>query len=250
MGVGTELRNRVYLSTLSTMEGDPDFKAKIVQRVPRGTEGSITRKNKNGVEVTELHHSFIEGLLTDIQLKEHEEYGLAWVFVLEDNDIEYWLQAPVGRMSMGILCRLRNMDFSKFIKISIFKFTKDDVDKTYLTPYQKLAVGYKQIDLYYSKDNPGDLPPMELKKVKGKPTWDNSAQLDFFIKEVQTVILPKLREANPLSIASLRASGESVQSNPLLSPKPDKDTAEENPFVAEEKKEEKDGKEEDDGLPF
>jgi hypothetical protein len=243
MGVGTDQRNRVYLSTLSTMEGDPDFKAKIVQRVSRGTEGAITRKNKNGVEVTELHHSYVEGLLTDIQLKEHEEYGLAWIFVLEDNDIEYWLQAPVGRMSMGILCRLRNMDFTKFIKISIFKFTKDDVDKTYLTPYQKLDIGYKQIDLYYSKDDPKNLPPMELKKVRGKDTWDNSAQLDFFIAEVKDVIIPELRKANPLSIATLRASGENVQRHPS---EKEELPSTDNPFV-EDKKEEP---EEEDDLPF
>jgi hypothetical protein len=247
MGVGTDQRNRVYLSTLSTMEGDPEFKAKIVQKVPKGTEGAITRKNKNGVEVTELHHSYVEGLLTDIMLKEHEEYGLAWIFVLEDNDIEYWLQAPVGRMSMGILCRLRNMDFTKFIKVSIFKFTKDDVDKTYLTPYQKLDIGYKQIDLYYSKDDPKDLPPMKLIKVKGKDTWDNSAQLDFFIAEVKDWVIPELRKANPLSIATLRASGENVQRQSLEVPVGKEESlSTDNPFV-EDKKEEP---EEKDDLPF
>jgi len=247
MGVGTDQRNRVYLSTLSTMEGDPDFKAKIVQRVPKGTENAITRLNKNSVEVAELHHSYVEGLLTDIQLKEHEEYGLAWVFVLEDDNIEYWLQAPTGRMSMGILCRLRNIDYSKFIKISIFKFTKDEIDRTYLTPYQRSDTGnYINIDLYYSKENPRDLPPMELKKFKGKDTWDNSAQLDFFIAEVKDVIIPELRKANPLSIAALRASGENIQRRSSESQEKVESPSADNPFV-EDKKEEP---EEKDDLPF
>lgn len=45
---------------------------------------------------------------------------------------------------------------------------------------------------YYTKDNPGDLPQLEKITFKGKDNWDNSKQLAFWKKKLETVFFPAL----------------------------------------------------------
>ena len=51
------------------------FQGEIVKRVPSGTENAVSRTNKNGKIVYELHYNALEGTLKKIFISEEKVEG-------------------------------------------------------------------------------------------------------------------------------------------------------------------------------
>ena len=60
---------------------------------------------------------------------------------------------------------------------------KGDVKRTSVI----IAQGDKGVKWAFTKDAPGDLPPMRQIKVKGKDVWDDSDQLAYFEKMITDI---------------------------------------------------------------
>jgi hypothetical protein len=180
MGVGIS-SNTVYYSISN---------GKIVRQFPNKTESSIERINKNQRTVHEEFYDFLDGVLSDIYIKE-SEYGRFWNVVLQDDrsGVKQILQVNYSSgYALGFLKALPNVDVKRAIKI--IPNAKKDGEKTKTTIFIKQ--GDSSLKWYFTKDQPNGLPPLKKVRVKGKEIWDDSLAMDFLEKMVKTKILPKL----------------------------------------------------------
>lgn len=165
-----ERGSTVYLSVVG---------GKISQKVTKETVGAVERVNKNNVTVYEQHFNAIEGVLENIKLKPSDEYGDSYDVTFRDVDQLYNLNIPVsGRVTNGLLGRLPNIDLSSKIEFRVFNITDKETgkEKQFSSVYQN----GENVLPAFTKEKPNGLPPMELKKVKGKDVWDDSEQIEFF----------------------------------------------------------------------
>lgn len=198
------------------------YDGKFCVRVPEGTEGAVTRTNKIGKVVHELFYDSCTGKLVNIRVKDSNDYGKTWEFVLldEETNDEFILQLSYSNSyATALLKMLPNIDLTK-------AFT--------LSPSQKIVEGKTQSSLFvnqdkqpikhhYTKDVPNGLPPMTKIMVKGKETWDDTDRLAFLFDMVNADILPKLGQ-DAIATSEKATSLDDIKSNQEL-----KD-AEESPF--------------------
>ena len=99
------------------------------------------------------------------------------------------LQMPFSSgTASSFIKALPNVDLSKDVKLSPKMEEKDGKKKTTLFVNQ----GGKAAKWFWTKDNPGDLPQMKKIKIKGKESWDDSDQLEYFENYIKEEILPKI----------------------------------------------------------
>lgn len=161
---------------------------KFVQRVAEDTPGSTPRELKKGPNagksVHELHFDTYEGQIYNVETEDRGEYGVSLnifidVSTQEDPDSKVKLSMSLSSgPAKGFLSRLPVIDFAKDVVLKGFNILNKENGRTnqYLVPYQD---GQK-LASQYTKDDPNGLPPMEQIKVKGKKTWDDSKQLEFY----------------------------------------------------------------------
>jgi hypothetical protein len=78
---------------------------------------------------------------------------------------------------------LPNVDLQKPVTLIPKIEMKGDVKRTSVI----IAQGGKGVKWEFTKDAPGDLPPMKQIKVKGKDVWDDSDQLAYFEKMITDI---------------------------------------------------------------
>ena len=145
-------------------------------------EGIITesRINKNGNTVYEQKFDFIKGKVIAAGLKSHEEYGDNIELTISDGNSSANLQMKFdSAYGRSFLSKIPNCDFNAVLTIKPFQFTdkktgKNVIGFSILDPIEK-------VPNYYTKDEPNGLPQLKPIKLKGKDTWDNSDQLEFFM---------------------------------------------------------------------
>ena len=158
-------------------------------KVPEGTEGAITRENKEGKVVTELTFSELTGYIKNITTEE-SKYGKQIKFSIQA-DKEYTLaMGYADGLTSSILKMLPNVDPTKPVTIRITK-KMDDVKKKELTSIF-LSQEDAPVKWAYTKAEPNGLPPFEKIIVKGKEQWDNTTQIDFLWKESAEKFVAKL----------------------------------------------------------
>lgn len=166
MGVGNTQQ-----STGLSIIGD-----KICQRVIKGTENSVSRINKKGVEVWELQWNFVEGKIERVDTKDGD-YGKQWEITLWDGVKHWTLRLPYSsRTAKAFLCCLPNVDLSKPVRIQ--SAIKDDKQSLFVSQ------DGSALKWAFTKAEPNGLPKMEKIKVKGNEVWDDSEQLAFLEKMV------------------------------------------------------------------
>lgn len=174
---------------------------KFALKCEPGTSGSVTRFNKMGQEVHELHYDTLSGRITDVYVNEGE-YGKDWLINLFDGESTYALQIPqsIGS-SIGVLARLPVVDYSKDVAIKVYYIE----NKTHLVVYQS----GRKLQSAYTKDNPNGLPPLEKKFVDGKEVWDATKRNEYFENMLDKQIKRLIKEANePEGISSEQQPSE------------------------------------------
>ncbi len=169
------------------------FDGKFAIRCKENTANAVKRTNKLGKEVHELHYESLSNvIITSITKVDNKDYGFGWEIGLSEADEQFILNLPYsGRQTNGLFRRLPNIDLKSPITLNSYKIEDDkkpDTYKTFLTVYQ----GGKKVDTYFTKENPNGLPQLEIIKVKGKDTWDDTKQMEFIEKMINTEIVPKL----------------------------------------------------------
>lgn len=164
------------------------------------TETSVTRVNKNGKTVHEEFKKGWKGLITNIGVKEHKEYGKFWCITLTDKDGDAVLQMNYSSgYSSAFLKTLPNIDLKS--EINFIPDMKVEGDKKKTTVF--ITQHGQPVKWAYTKDSPNGLPPLKQVKVKGKITWDDSDCSEFLEKMVNEKILPQLKNQAAAAIATV-----------------------------------------------
>jgi len=168
MGLGNN-SSSIYLQIMN---------GKIVRQFKTPTADSVQRTNKNGKVVHEESYGYVEGHITDISTKEND-MGKFWVITLNDAGTEYKLEFNYsGGVASAFLRTLPHVNFAEPVRISPKMTVDGDKKKTTVFVNQN-GVALKW---YWTKDNPGELPPLKKIKVKGKETYDDSEQMEYLEK--------------------------------------------------------------------
>lgn len=163
-------------------------RGKLVRQFTQKTEKSVMRVNKNGKTVHEEFYDSLTARLTDIKVKE-SDFGKFWTLVFNDGSMNYFIDLNFsGGYAISFLKALPNADVTKDMTI-VPKYTEEGDKKSSIIFINQNGKGLKH---FWTKDNPGDLPPMVKIKVKGKEAWDDSDRLEYLLKYVNEVILPKV----------------------------------------------------------
>lgn len=118
--------------------------------------------------------------------------------VVEKGDEKYEIQMGFdSRAASSFFMVMPNIDPSKSYTISAYeRRPKPGEDKK---PYSVIYVTEtgedESLQWAYTKDAPNGLPQMVKVKIKGKDTWDNSDQLDFFESNLNNVFVPSIKAA-------------------------------------------------------
>jgi hypothetical protein len=193
MGLSTTGGNDSQKNYLNILGG------KITQRVKEGTEGAVSRINKQNKEVWELHFDTLSGRIVDFNLEE-SDYGKVWVVTIQSGIDYYYLHLQQsGRITNGLMHRLPNIDLSKEIVIKTFRIFNEEKQRAqdYLVVYQGGTDKKHKVENYYSRETPNGLPQMVQIKVKGNLVWDDSAQIEFITNMVLNEVKPKLNGDAP-----------------------------------------------------
>lgn len=163
-------------------------RGKLVRQFPQKTEKSVMRVNKNGKTVHEEFYDSLTAKLMDIKVKE-SDFGKFWTLVFNDGSMNYFIDLNFsGGYAISFLKALPNADVTKDMTI-VPKYTEEGDKKSSVIFINQNGKGLKH---FWTKDNPGELPPMVKIKVKGKEAWDDSDRLEYLLKYVNEVILPKV----------------------------------------------------------
>lgn len=133
---------------------------KFAQRVPEGTNGAVSRKNKKDALVWEMLYDSLSGQITSMKI-EKDDYGKHMAVDVKSGIDTFQVQIPVDSKYFDTFCyKINNVDLSKDVKITPYSFEPSDGSgkKTGMNLYQD---GNK-IDHYYTKEDPKDkpVPPM------------------------------------------------------------------------------------------
>jgi hypothetical protein len=184
------LDNRTGGNYITILQG------KFCQRVTKETPGAIERTNKIGNIVFEKFYDNFTGKLVDIKTQDGT-YGKTWNFMFKDKEEVYTLQLSYSNsFATAILKMLPNIDLTKEMKVSPSVKEVDGKNKSSLFINQD----GKALKHAFTRDNPNGMPDMEQVTVNGAQVWDDTKRLVFLQNMVDTVIIPKLAEANSQTI--------------------------------------------------
>jgi hypothetical protein len=132
------------------------------------------------------------GILTAIEWKEEEYQGQKYTklnLTVVDGDEKVLLQIRWDSgYARGFIQAIGNCNLNERITFSPSSKVVDGKTKTtmFLNQHGKAA------KWTWTKENPGELPPMASAKIKGKIVWDNTDQQEYYEKYLKTKIIPNL----------------------------------------------------------
>lgn len=189
MGLETNTSSRIFLSISD---------GKIAQRFQEQVPDSVPCTNKEGSKSWyEKRHDRISGMVTDIQKKE-TDWGSRLLILIEDKGEVFQLEMPwSSRYSSGFFLCLPNIDFTKKVTFSPWMKIIDGEKKTNLYINQEVDGKLEGVKWYWTKDDPGSLPPMVQVMVKGQQVWDDTERQMYFEKYINEKVLPILKSQKP-----------------------------------------------------
>lgn len=164
-------------------------------KVPEGTEGAVTRENKEGKVVNELIFSELSGYIKNIVM-EDTKYGQQVKFTIQA-DKTYTLSTGYSDgLTSSIFKMLPNVDPTQPVTFTVTR-KMDDVKKKEITSIF-MSQNDAPVKWYYTKAEPNGLPPFEKIMVKGKEQWDNTVQLQFLWDNAVLGFIERLSEKTAL----------------------------------------------------
>lgn len=168
------------------------------------------KKGKLAIKKDNEAHLFehLEGMLTDIEIRDEEYQGEKYkklCLKINDRGEDFLLQMRLDSGYGRAFCKIiLNVDLKQPMKISPNFTEKDGKQSGSLFINQN----GKALKWYFTKDNPGDLPPMKEITFKGKTVWDNTDQQNYFIH----MLLERVR-ANLIPASHSIVSGPATEFN-------------------------------------
>ncbi len=147
------------------------YQGKFTQNVKEGTQGAITRVNKNGKTVHEKYYDSFTGKLVGIKTQDGA-YGKNWVFSFKDKEDVYLLQLGYSNnYAVSILKMLPNINLDLEMKVSPKSEEKDGKTQTSLFINQN----GNPVKHAYTKDKPNGIP-CKVYKAINNIIADNSSR--------------------------------------------------------------------------
>lgn len=167
----------------------------LVRRFKEPTSESKQRTTKDGKLVNEEFYRGWTGKVTDIQFKDHDEYGRFLNITIDDGEIPAIIQLKLDSgYASAFMKTLPNVDFESDVTLSpSMKVEGDKKKSSFFISQHGTALKW-----FYNKENPNGLPELKKIKVKGKEIWDSSDMVEFLENMVNTEILPKIKKAEPV----------------------------------------------------
>lgn len=186
---------------------------KIVRRHKEPNANTKTRQNKNGVTVHEEFHDHFSGFIKDITIHDHEIAGKVQKFLnihMVDGDLSVVIQTQLdGGYATAFFKILPNIDFSK--RTTIIPKMSMDGDKKRTTIF--VNQGKDALKHYHTRDNPNGLPQAKQVRFQGEDKWDYFDQLEFFLKQLNEVHLPRLKKVDLASTTRNEPADATVKSD-------------------------------------
>jgi hypothetical protein len=172
MGLNTQGEGGIYLSVAN---------GKIIRQHQNAIEGKTTaRVNKLGKTVHEQKFDSIDGTMTSLTVKYHQEYGKQYTLTIQDGDDKFLINIQrSSRYATALVKALPNVDLTKPVPWQMPDKKKPGKDISGITLWQD---GVKILPAY-TKEAPNGLPEMKKVKVKGKDTWDSFEMEEFLEKK-------------------------------------------------------------------
>ena len=193
------------------------LRGKLIERVPEGTKGAVQRtyENKKGESVTvhEMAYSYIVGSIIDLRLRERDvdwgrgpEKAYSAILVLDMVGERVSLEVPqTTRHWTPFFMALPNVDIAKKVRIETYDYDQKGtgVRKAGLS-FRQMNIGtvpkgaevnpktnMYQVPWYWTKENPGKLPPaVKETNRRGETTWYFDDR-DLYLRET---VLPAIAE--------------------------------------------------------
>lgn len=161
---------------------------KIVRRFKEPTAQSKARTNKMGNTVHEETYDYVEGMITNISVRD-SDYGKFWCVNIQDGSDAYILQFQYsGGNANSFLKSIPNADLRKPIRIRPAVEIDGDKKRSKLF----LVQDDKALRWFWTKENPGGMPNLKKIKIKGVEQWDDSDMMEFLEAYVKERITPQL----------------------------------------------------------
>ena len=159
------------------------FDGKLVQRVPEGTEGAVSRALTKGANegklVWEKTYTSVTGMFMGggVEVKEFGQKKVKEIQVKLDDNI--LLQLPMNMLS-AFAKPLPNIDVSKPVKVSVYKNKRG---KAGMNLSQEVDGEWKNAEWAYTKETPNGLPQPEYDETLDE--WDFKMHDRFLTIKVQ-----------------------------------------------------------------
>jgi len=171
------------------------------------SKGKFTIKKDSIYE----QYDTLTGRITEVEIRtdeyENKKFEVA-VFTLLDNVDTYLLKIRVDSGYFRAMCNaLKTGDLNKIVKLN--PISKEVNGKTTTGMY--VFQNDKALKHAHTKDNLGDMPPMERVIFKGQETWDNTKQLQFWKDWLRSLKFEQQKiEQNEIfdEVGEIPASGE------------------------------------------
>ncbi|MEO6610711.1 MAG: hypothetical protein ABIT05_01215 [Chitinophagaceae bacterium] len=151
-------------------------------------KGQLVVKKENEFS----YFSFIAGYLKDLEIRDDEFNGKKYkklCLMLTDNDEDFQLQMKLDSgYGIAFSMMVPNIDLKQMVKITPTYKEVDNKGKAGMFINQS----GKALKWFWTRDNPGHLPPMEQTEFKGETLWDNTKQQTFLIDYLLNTIKPAL----------------------------------------------------------
>lgn len=150
------------------------------------SKGRIVAKDKDG---NLNYFTTVSGLLTSISTKDGK-FGKELHIGLHDKGEDFLLQMKIeSGYAKCFMKAIKNVD----LRLPLQLTPKHEVDGDRQTASMFLNQDGKAIKWFWTKENPGTLPPPTSREWKGKTEWDYTAQLAYLENMLLTEIVPRLQ---------------------------------------------------------
>lgn len=218
----------------------------FTRKVNQEIEESISRTNKHGKTVHELHVEYIVGKLVQVVRKDNGNYGVEFVFGIYDDvenaisSISFGYSNYLTRSVFNQICNLKPEDIQdKFIVFFVYQRPdkeKKDVLRTWLqvsvVPNIDEAINggpkflYEhRLGLRFTKD---ELPGPSIVRDAGKDKKSYDAQMEFLWAEAERSIVPHVKNVIDKS-ASVEVR-DAVNNTSAATPQDDEAPEDDDPF--------------------
>lgn len=175
----------------------------LCMKVPADTPKAIENPKKAG-EFEKRFKGF-EGHIVDIQKTEREwlnpktnekEPIKAWeITMVDEHHLVYVVQfAYSSGYSKSFLNRLPNIDLNEQVYLMVGE-SEDENDPTKKKAWCAAFHGKKKVFPFYTKEEPGKLPPLEVYEENGNTKYNDEKQMAFYEELVESV-KPFLKHPN------------------------------------------------------